>query len=125
MILVFIGMIVSDESTATQAVDMNTISKLLQQEQATYFILENRGFSLGATETNPGLSDLEKEVAAFTLADEKGTIESYQQYLDEYKKGKFRNQALKRIEALEQDAELKLEEDIWAKTKSQAFYRRL
>ena len=115
----FIGMIVSDQSTATQAVDMNTISKLLQPEQSTYFLLENTGFSSGATETNPGLSILEKDVAAFTQADEKGTVEGYQAYLDQYRKGKFRKQALKRIEELKQNAERQLEDELWGKTKSQ------
>ena len=108
-----VGMILSTDGIKATALDLNQLRAVLS-EYNYFFELTGDGF----TSSSSGPTDIDteaiyKDIRAYKAAEEKDDISAYQVYLRDYPSGEFRDKAIERIQALEQEKALRQEDAKW------------
>ncbi len=108
-----IGMIIKDEGSQAFAVRIDQIQNELR-DISYWFMLKGAGLLEPAPDNNQSVQVLYQDLQAFDAAEKSDKLEAYKEYLDNFPRGKFRRNAIERIQELEEENR-SAEEDIYWK----------
>jgi formylglycine-generating enzyme required for sulfatase activity len=107
-----IGMIIKDDGVQALAVDLDQLRSVLS-DYPYFFSLQGAGLLDDTNIQNQTTQKLLRDLQAFEAAEKTDDIQTYRQYLNDFPNGKFRRQAIDRIQELETIALQQAEDVYW------------